>query len=94
MVYHASGEIHRTVSIKQQEGDIVYEYLVFQSLCGADQSVSARQDLTILPTICSRRDTRWTIFAASSVHLSDKNLITDGRQMRAKTGWMVSAMYF
>ena len=25
-----------------------------------------------------------TIFAASSVHLSDKNLITDGRQMRAK----------
>ena len=27
-----------------------------------------------------------TIFAASSVHLSDKNLITDGRQMRDKTG--------
>ena len=25
-----------------------------------------------------------TIFAASSVHLSDKNLIPDGRQMRAK----------
>ena len=25
-----------------------------------------------------------TIFAASSVHLSDKNLITDGRQMKAK----------